>query len=43
MSKTMEKARKGSAEAMQTSYTMPAKTALCIPSITIREEAAATE
>ncbi len=43
MSKTTEKVRKGSADAMHTLYTRHVKTALCIPSVTIREEAAATE
>ncbi len=43
MSKTMEKARKGSADAMQALYARHVKTALCVSAGTIREEAAATE
>ncbi len=43
MSKTMEKDRKGSAEAMQALYSKYVKTALCVSAVTIQEEAAATQ
>ncbi len=41
MSKTMEKARKGSAEAMQALYSKHVKTALCLARLLIQEENAA--
>ncbi len=41
MSKTMEKARKGSAEAMQALYSKYVKTALCLARLLIQEENAA--
>ncbi len=43
MSKTMEKAHKGRADAMHVLYIRHVKTALCVSAVTIREEAAATQ